>query len=326
MTTFSVELVPKDPLWKLDVAGWLAEELGFHGLWLSEHPHNRSSPIVAAHLLRRLRRVWVGLGVLNPYLFNPLTMAQLAATLTEIAPGRVFLGVGAGDKTSLESAGLRRERPLERVGVAVEAVRSLLERGWFRGAGIDARLGFKPRAKVPIYVGAQGAGMLRLAGRLGDGVLVNHSGLEELRWALSEVRRGAVETGRPLPELAAYLTVSISDDLGKALKTAAPYAAYILCGASKSLLDRIGVEAERLEEVREVVRRGDWLRLYEILPEEWVRRVAAVGRPGDLRELVEEVIGLGYGQVVFGAPLGPRVLRALREVGRIARELRENLS
>ena len=311
-----MELVPKDPLWKLELAGWIIERFGFHGVWISEHPHNRSSLITAAHLLKRLRRPWIGLGVLNPYIFNPLSMAQAAASLTELAPGRVLLGIGAGDKTSLESAGLERRRPLESVEKAVKIVRALLEEGVCEGFGVRARLDFKSRSRVPVYVGAQGARMLRLGGRVGDGVLINHSRLNELRWAMREVSRGAEEVGRDAKrlDLAAYLTVSIGDDESKAVKTAAPYAAYILCGASQWFLERIGADPAKVEEIREVVRRRDWLRLYEIIPKEYVERATAVGRPSMLRELVAQLIDLGYTQVVFGAPLGPRVLAALKAI------------
>lgn len=95
---FSFELVPNSPLWKLEIIGSIAEDVGVDGIWLSEHPDNRSSILTACHLLKTFPRLWIGIGVLNPYMFHPLTIAQVAATLSEIAPKRVYIGIGAGDR------------------------------------------------------------------------------------------------------------------------------------------------------------------------------------------------------------------------------------
>lgn len=320
MATFSLELVPKDPFWKLDMMAHFAEEMGLDGVWLSEHPHNRGSFLTASQLLKRTRRLWIGVGVVNPYTVNPAVIAQKAATLTELAPNRFRLAIGAGDLMALEALGLKREKPLKTVAEAVRLVKALLKRRVYGGMRLD----FRPRSRVPVYVGAQGPRMLRLGGRLGDGVLVNHSQRGELRWAFHRVLEGAREAGRSPRELdlAAYLTVSISRDREKAVKAAAPYAAYILCGAGRRLLEELDVKPGLIDEVKDAVRRRDWLKLYSVLPSELVERLTVSGEPRLLREVVEEALEIGYTQIVFGAPLGPRVLQSLREIGNLINRLR----
>ena len=324
---FSFELVPKDPFWKLELLGRIIEEIGGDGIWVSEHPSNRSSILVTAYLLERLPKPWIGIGVLNPYMFSPLTAAQVAATLSELAPGRVLLGIGAGDKVALSSAGIEREKPLKRVEAMVKAARALLEKRSFKGYGLDAKLDFRPRSRVPIYLGAQGERMLRLAGRIGDGVLINHSRPEPLGEAIKEVMEGLREAGRRAEDMdiGAYLTISIHEDRKKALKTAAPYSAHIICGAGRKFLEEIGVDEGKLKEIEKVIASRDWIKLYEILPESYIEATAFIGKADQLRELVIELRELGYTQIVFGAPLGPRVLKALRWIGEIISEMRRDL-
>ena len=300
-----------------EALGLVAERYGFDGVWLSEHLGGRSSIVAAAHLLGKLRRVWVGLGVLNPYLFNPLNIAQIAATLSELAPNRVLLGIGAGDKTSLSRAGIEWKHPLRRVKETVEKVRALLE--------AENTLGFKPAARIPIYLGAQGPKMLRLAGRIGDGVLVNYSDLRELRWVLEEVGKGVEEAGRRMTELdvAAYPAVSIDEDEEKALKTAAPYAAYILSGASEKVLEKLGVDLKVVEELKMLVKKRSWRKIYDRIPPEYVRRIVFVGSVKQLREYILQLQEIGYTHIVFGAPFGPRVLTAVKAIGGVMEELKK---
>ena len=106
---------------------------------------------------------------------------------------------------------------------------------------------------------------MRLAGRIGDGVLVNHTNPELLESAANEVRIGAEEADRRMEEidLAAYLTISIGEEESKALKAAAPYSAHIICGAGGEFLERLGIDPRIVEEVRRLLRVGDWVRLYQ---------------------------------------------------------------
>ena len=316
MTIFSVEIVPKDPLWKIDLLTYIIEELGFSGLWLSEHPHNRSSFITASSLLKKTSRVWTGLGVVNPYTINPFVIAQLVASLTEVAPDRVKIAVGAGDKTTLESIGVERVKPLEKIREAVTIIRQLLNKKKITIDKIHGRLDFNPRSSVPIYIGAQGPRMLQLGGEIGDGVLVNYSNPEDLKWAYSEVREGIEKAGRRIEsiDVAAYLTISLDLDPEKAVKTAIPYAAYILCGLPEKIMEKMDVGEEKLIKVKEAVRKGDWLRLYDIMNVDIVKKLVLIGQPTILEEKLREIVEIGYSQVVLGAPIGPRILQTLREI------------
>jgi len=322
MTVFSIEIVPKDPLWKIDLLTYIIEGIGFSGVWLSEHPYNRSSFITASSLLKKTDKLWTGVGAVNPYTINPFVIAQLAASLTEIAPNRIKIAIGAGDKTTLENIGIERVKPLEKIREAVTIIRQLLTKKKIIIDRIHGRLDFNPRSSVPIYIGAQGPKMLQLSGEIGDGVLVNYSNPEDLKWAYNEVRKGIEKSGRSIEsiDIAAYLTISLDLDPEKAVKTAIPYAAYILCGLPKKIMERMDVSEEKLIKVKEAVQKADWLRLYEIMDVDIVKKLVIVGKPVILEEKLREIIEIGYSQIVLGAPIGPRILQTLREIKKIIKE------
>lgn len=327
MIIFSVEIVPKDPLWKIDLLTYIIEELGFSGIWLSEHPHNRSSFITASNLLKKTNRVWTGLGVINPYTINPFVIAQLTASLTEIAPNRIKIAVGAGDKTTLESIGVERVKPLEKIREAVTIIRQLLTKKKITIDSIHGRLDFNPRSYAPVYIGAQGPKMLQLGGEIGDGVLVNYSNPEDLKWAYNEVRKGIEKADRSIEkiDITAYLTISLDIDSEKAVKTVIPYAAYILCGLPEKIMERMDVKEEKLVKVKELVQRADWLKLYDVIDVDTVKKLVIVGQPTILEEKLREIIEIGYSQIVLGAPIGPRILQTLREIKKVIEGLANHI-
>ncbi|MEZ7131878.1 LLM class flavin-dependent oxidoreductase [Nonomuraea sp. AD125B] len=78
----------------------LAEDLGFHSVWLAEHhfqPHGGilSAPdVLLAALAARTRRIRLGLGVVQIPYHHPLSVAERVATLDQVSGGRLELGLG----------------------------------------------------------------------------------------------------------------------------------------------------------------------------------------------------------------------------------------
>jgi 5,10-methylenetetrahydromethanopterin reductase len=148
--------------------------------------------------------------------------ASAVATLHDLAPGRVVLGIGTGG-SSAQTMGLR----LEQVGrvKSIETMATSL-RALTRGhtarfeTGIDGRLAWLEGAcPVPIYVAGSGPKMLAAAGRLGDGAIVYATVVPEiLSVALARVADGALESGRAPDdvEVALWAPMSIGRDRTRA--------------------------------------------------------------------------------------------------------------
>jgi 5,10-methylenetetrahydromethanopterin reductase len=315
---FSVELVPKEPFWRMRVYAVTAEGLGYSAVWLSEHFFNRSSVVASTYLALRTRTVSIGLGVLNPYAFNPITMAQFAASLTELAPGRVMLSIGAGDPIALSAMGYEQREPLKRVEDAVKTVKTILTG---EGPSGGARLDFRPRGTVPVYVAAQGRRMLELAGRTGDGVLVNSANLPFLEESLKVVRQSASSSGRQRVDVEVEVLTSVHEDRGKAVKTVKPYAAVVLLGMPESWRERLGVGEELIAKLREAVVRGEWLRIHELMPDDLALSLSLAGSGAEVARSISELPLEMMDGLVFGGPIGPYPRRAMSELMRALSEL-----
>jgi 5,10-methylenetetrahydromethanopterin reductase len=313
---FTVELVPRDPLWKTALLSVICERLGFDGLWVSDHFFNRNVFIALTEIAHRTRRIMLGPAVVNPYLHHPVTIAQMVATLHELAEGRVRLAVGAGDSISLSRIGIKRYRPLERVAQCVKTVRDLLSGKTMT----NLRLEIPATVCPPIFVGAQGRRMMEVAVEVADGVLVNWSNLQRLRESSKIV--AARLGGRDGFTLGAHLIVSIHEDPAKARKTAVPFAAYLMVGSSEDILDSLGVSANMRDEVARCLTAFDWERLYSISGGEWVDYFSIWGTPARLEEDISVILEMGYNEIVFGGPLGPRPYTAIRTISKIIGRLK----
>jgi coenzyme F420-dependent glucose-6-phosphate dehydrogenase len=110
--------------------------------------------------------------------YNPVVMAQQAATLESMNPGRAFLAVGSGEAMNEVPAGLRwppLAEQLARTQEALSIITRLLhgetvthEGKYFRAEA--ARLYELPERGVPVYMSAFGPKAAAIAGRLADGV------------------------------------------------------------------------------------------------------------------------------------------------------------
>jgi len=322
---FSVEIVPRDPLWRTCILANLCDSLGFDILWFSDHFFNRNVFITLATIAQWTGRAKIGPAVVNPYVYSPITIAQSLATLWELAPNRIVAGIGAGDLTSLDRLCIKRERPIHKVKESISVIRELL-----RGEEVsrvndticlkEAKLDFRRRYEIPIYIGAQGEKMINTAAEIADGVLINWSNFEKLKWAVNILKTaGIMDSGF---DVGAHLIVSVHEDVNKARKTAIPFAAYLMAGSPYRVLHELQIGSSERELVKSLLVKMNWDKLYEVAEDSWVRAFSFYGTYRELRDFIEDLLGLGYTHVVFGGPLGPRVLSALKNISDIVKEVK----
>ena len=319
---FGIEFVPKDPYWKIAAFGLLAETNNFNNMWITDHYSNRNvyTTLTAAALYTN--KIIFGTGVTNPWMVNPVITAEAIASLDEIAPGRIILGMGAGDKTTLEEVGVAMGKPLAAVRESIEIFRKLTagesvayQGDVFKTAG--AKLKFKPKNKIPVYVGAQGPKMLELAGKIGDGVLVNASHPSDIGYAVKLANEGAKQVGKKPGDVdvAAYTSFSVSDDLKKAIKAASSVVAFIVAGSPEEVLVRHGIEMAKANEIRAALKVGDFGKAFGSVTPQMIDVFAVAGTPDMCIERIAELKKIGIGQFVVGSPIGPNVKTAIDIVG-----------
>ena len=177
-----------------------AEQLGYTDAWsLEVDGIDCFSPLAVIGSATQLR---LGTAVANVYTRGPATLAMTAAGLAEVAPGRFCLGVGAGSQPIVESwNGGTFRRPATRVRETVEFLRRVFagERVVFEGETFTVqgfRLSRIPTAPIPIHVAALRPAMLRVAGQVGDGAIINWLSAEDVKKSVAVVREAAQTAGR----------------------------------------------------------------------------------------------------------------------------------
>lgn len=176
--------------------GTQAEALGFDriGLWDSPLAH-REVWVTLGAVAAATNSLRVGTWVTNGITRHPVVTAAAAATLDDIAPGRVILGVGSGDSGVYNLAGVGSK--LADLEEFVLAVRGLLTTGKAEWRGQSLALDWPGERRIPIFVSAHGPKALKLAGRIGDGVIIG-SGVspEDVSHARNLIAQGAEASGR----------------------------------------------------------------------------------------------------------------------------------
>lgn len=321
MVKFGIEFVPREPYWKITYYVIQAERGGFDNLWITDHFNNRNVYVTLTAAAIYTDKIVFGPGVTNPYMVNPVFTAQAMVSLNELAPGRVVLGIGAGDKTTLESVGVEMHKPLTAVQEAVDIFRKItngenvvFEGQVFKTAG--AKFLFKPRGRIPVYVGAQGPKMLELAGRIGEGVLINAGHPRDVEYAVKSAREGISQAGKKIEDVdvAAYTSFSVHEDLKKATKAAVPVVSFIVAGSPPQLLERHGIDVKKAGEIKEALKANDWGKAFGAVTPEMIEAFSVCGTPDMCIERIALLLKSGISQFVVGSPIGSNVREAINLV------------
>ena len=166
----------------------LAEDAGFSFASISDHFHpwldsQGHSPFVWAvlgALSQTTSQMLIGTGVTCPILrIHPAIVAQAAATVADLLPGRFYLGVGTGEMLNEHILGQQwppisvRQEMLEE---SLEVIRALWGGDYFTHHGKyftveNARIYTLPDVLPDIHVAASGPESATLAARIGDGLI-----------------------------------------------------------------------------------------------------------------------------------------------------------
>jgi len=193
--------------------GVSAEGAGFDLIWSSDHfqpwqdneGHAGQAWVLLSALGQRTRRVPFGTGVTCPsFRYRPAIVAQAFATLGDLYPGRVFLGVGTGEALNEQAAtgewGEYEERH-NRLEEALTVIRRLWSgevvnyQGQFYQVE-NAKLYTLPSQPVPIFVAAAGEESMRLAGQYGDGLITDTKSLLQKPELIDAFRQAARAAGK----------------------------------------------------------------------------------------------------------------------------------
>lgn len=213
MTRFGMT-IPLDGIPLAAQAAVMSElvDLGYTDVWSAETDGADAFTPLA------LTSVWapqlrLGTAIVPVYTRGPACLAQSVGAMAQAAPGRFVLGIGSSSDVIVERwNGMEFDRPYARVRDTVRFLRSALsgekvtetyETFAIRGF----RLKTLPPEPVPILVAALREGMLRLAGREGDGAIINWLSADDVLRVAPIVRQFGEDK-----EIAARIFVAPSTD------------------------------------------------------------------------------------------------------------------
>ncbi len=272
------------------------EELGYDSVWVCETRTARDAISVLGAIAHTTSTIKLGTGVVNSWTRPASLMALTFATLDELAPGRMLLGIGAYWDPLAWKQGIDRRKPVKQMREYVEVTRRLLalETVTYEGELVavrDLRLDLghgvaRAPKRVPIYIGATGPQMLALSGELADGVMLNgFTSLTYLADALRHIDRGARRSGRRVDDLDLPQTIVIAmdEDEEKALEVATRMTTMYL-GQQPHIALASGVDQDLLDRVRHAMggwppRDGGVETAMPLVPVPVVRSLTAAGTP-----------------------------------------------
>jgi probable F420-dependent oxidoreductase len=266
-----------------------AARLGYGSFWVAEVTGFEAFSVLGA-VCQAVPGVGLCTGVLPIEIRTPPLLAMAAASLQALAPDRdVLIGIGVSSPVVVcDWHGVDYPaRPLARVREFIALLRECLSGNTVTFAGDYCqvrrfRLGVELEARKPkIILGALGAGMLRLAGEVADGVLLNYLPASHVPWCVEQVRRGGDA------KVYAYVHVGVGDRA-----VAAPHARYDLF--SYAVVDayaRSFAEAgfgDAIRAIRAAHLAGDRVGAVAAVPDEMVDAINVVGDEALVRGTVVE--------------------------------------
>jgi 5,10-methylenetetrahydromethanopterin reductase len=186
---------------KTSATGWVARnaaKLGADGIWIGEDIGlGQDTFVLAAATLLQSKGIRVGTGIIPIAVHNITTLARAAVTLQEIGEGRFVFGVGIGGIQDLQRMNVKVRRPVTALREGVDVLRRLWQaESVTRNAEVlqlhDYSLRLKKPVEIPVFLGVRGPQMLKLAGRIADGVILSGP-FDYLRYAIEVIDKASTE-------------------------------------------------------------------------------------------------------------------------------------
>lgn len=296
---------------------WIVElaDLGYTDVWSSEaNGADGFTPLALASAWAPSLRL--GTAIIPAFTRGPATLAQSVATLADAAPGRFVLGVGTSSNVIVERwNGLEFDKPYQRVRDTVRFLRAAVagekvteDYETFSVKGF--RSGIVPEQQPPILIAALRQGMLRLAGRDGDGAIINWLGADDVPTVVPHVHAGG-----PDKEVVARIFVAPTTDLDtvRALGRYA-IAAYLNVPVYAEFHRWLGREDE-LTPMWDLWAAGDRKAALAAIPDSLVDQLIVHGSPEACREHLQRYVDNGVTcPVVALLPFGFDLRQAMRDL------------
>jgi 5,10-methylenetetrahydromethanopterin reductase len=313
----SFQMLPEQPAKELLDAIDSADRLGYHACYSADEIYHKDAWLLFAAAAARTERIRLGPCVAPIFMREPTYIAQLAATLDELSDGRAEVVFGIGNIAMLEQYGVewRGTRPIARLREAHGVMRAVLDQGSIDFEGdFYSYTGVTTAARpvqehLPLKIGAMGGPKsMELAGEIADGL---HTACaysrEALDYTVTHFRTGVERAGRSPDglDLGDSLLGAVAPDGEVARRAGRILAAFYIPSMPPPLLERHGIDPDRVAPVIDAFAAGDVQRALEATPEEVADRIMVAGTPEDWVAWLTDTYqpaGLNHALVSFTDP------------------------
>ncbi len=195
--SFGVTVLPDPPYQRFVELIALAEEQGFEYGWTYDsHVLWQDSVPTLALAAAATDRIRLGHMVTNPGTRDPTVVASAYATLQDISNGRMVMGIGRGD--SARRYINQKPVPVARFEESLRMIKPFMNGAKVRWNDTELELAWvRPELpEIEMHVAGYGPRVLSVAGRVGDGVIIQLADPDIIQWTMGTARRAAEEAGR----------------------------------------------------------------------------------------------------------------------------------
>jgi len=249
-----------------------AESAGLDEFWIGDEGPAREPFTVLAAAAAATSTITLATGITNPYVRAPALAATTALTIHELSNGRMILGVGAGGKLSLDPLGLTAENPLSHVRSFIATARAATVRrpgpNYVPNEYAIDTSGIRPT--LPVFIGARGQKLNRLASEVADGVFV--AGLPPARFGQ------VIGWARSVHDIAVSLYPGVAFD-DETIELQRPQMIWGLINTPQHVRDRLGLDIESLDSAATALVSGDDRPARELVTDDLIPELIIAGSP-----------------------------------------------
>jgi 5,10-methylenetetrahydromethanopterin reductase len=258
---------PTQPVARLCELAVHAEALGAEACLVADEGTERDVYVALTAIVLATERLTVAPAITNPFSRHPVATAAAIATLAELAPGRVWHGLGVGGSRVLDPLGVAPSKPYTALKETFESNSVLLSGGNVGSAQLPWF-----DADVPIAIAGRGPRVQRLAAERADWVILSAKGVDEME----HTARGIRSAGDAKIGWSAYLAYDAAERR-KVLK----HFSYMAVDAPPEIREAVGLTEDTTELVRAAMLSGDMELAATYLPDALVDLFAIAGSPSD---------------------------------------------
>src|SRR5271156_3021710 len=277
-----------------------ADRCGYTDGWSYESfSTDAFAPIAAAAMLSEKMRF--GCAIIPVFTRPAPLIAMSAVTTNELAGGRFILGLGISTPNIVENwIGVPFQKPVTQMRETVQALRAIFRGGKVTTAGAKVKMnGFRLDTAIThppkIYIGAQGSKMLRIAGEIGDGVIVNFITPETLPAMLDHTRDGMRAAGKDPAKLDVVCRIIMAVDEDEAVTRTLfrrSLTAYVTVPQYNKFFREIGYDKEATIAI-DAWNAGDRKKALESIPDEMVEKIFVFGTAEKCRRRLDDYARAG---------------------------------